>query len=163
MSNSTINNIPTLVQIMAWGRPGDKPLSEPMMIILLTLICVTRAQWGNIYACADILWFDATHPVLRERAPRTWSENNQYLKYDIGHCPKHWHGNFVIFVTGCSGSCYFDNFWNSQCCKFRQNDNISVSVNINTKFHTTVTNKNSLAVHIQFYCKSTKVSSSLLL
>ena len=27
-----INNIPTLVQIMAWRRPGDKPLSEPMMV-----------------------------------------------------------------------------------------------------------------------------------
>ena len=24
------NNIPALVQIMAWHRPGDKPLSEPM-------------------------------------------------------------------------------------------------------------------------------------
>ena len=37
-----INNIPALVQIMAWHRPGDKPLSEPMMIISLTHICVTR-------------------------------------------------------------------------------------------------------------------------
>ena len=27
-----INNIPALVQIMAWCRPGDKPLSEPMMV-----------------------------------------------------------------------------------------------------------------------------------
>ena len=27
-----INNIPSLVQIMAWRRPGDKPLSEPMMV-----------------------------------------------------------------------------------------------------------------------------------
>ena len=27
-----INNIPALVQIMAWRRPGEKPLSEPMMI-----------------------------------------------------------------------------------------------------------------------------------
>ena len=27
-----INNIPALVQIMAWRRPGDKPLSEPMMM-----------------------------------------------------------------------------------------------------------------------------------
>ena len=26
-----INNIPALVQIMAWRRPGDKPLSEPMI------------------------------------------------------------------------------------------------------------------------------------
>ena len=31
-----INNIPALVQIMAWCRPGDKPLSEPMIISLLT-------------------------------------------------------------------------------------------------------------------------------
>ena len=30
---------------MAWRRPGDKPLSEPVMVILLTHICVTRAQW----------------------------------------------------------------------------------------------------------------------
>ena len=27
-----INNIPALVQIMAWRRSGDKPLSEPMFI-----------------------------------------------------------------------------------------------------------------------------------
>ena len=27
-------NIPTLVQIMAWRHPGDKPLSEPMIISL---------------------------------------------------------------------------------------------------------------------------------
>ena len=40
-----INNIPTLVQIMAWRRSGDKPLSEPMMVSLLTHICVTRPQW----------------------------------------------------------------------------------------------------------------------
>ena len=40
-----INNIPALVQIMAWRRPGDKPLSEPMMVCLSTHICVTRPQW----------------------------------------------------------------------------------------------------------------------
>ena len=27
-----INNIPALVEIMAWRRPGNKPLSEPMLI-----------------------------------------------------------------------------------------------------------------------------------
>ena len=42
-----INNIPSLVQIIAWRRPGDKPLSEPIMIILLMHICVTRPQWVN--------------------------------------------------------------------------------------------------------------------
>ena len=40
-----INNIPALVQIMAWRRPGDKPLSEPMIVSLLTHICVTWPQW----------------------------------------------------------------------------------------------------------------------
>ena len=43
-----INNIPTLVQVMAWRRPGDKPLSEPMMVRLPTHICVTRPQWVNM-------------------------------------------------------------------------------------------------------------------
>ena len=43
----SINNIPVLVQIMAWRRPGDKPLSEPMVVSLLTHICVTRPQWVN--------------------------------------------------------------------------------------------------------------------
>ena len=42
---SPINNIPALVQIMAWRRSGDKPLSEPMMVCLPTHICVTRPQW----------------------------------------------------------------------------------------------------------------------
>ena len=40
-----INNIPALVQIMAWRRSGDKPLSEPVVGSLLTHICVTRPQW----------------------------------------------------------------------------------------------------------------------
>ena len=42
-----INNIPALVQTMAWCRPGDKPLSEPMMVTWLTHICVTCPQWVN--------------------------------------------------------------------------------------------------------------------
>ena len=40
-----INNTPSLVQIMAWRWPGDKPLFEPMMVTLMTHICVTRLQW----------------------------------------------------------------------------------------------------------------------
>ena len=38
----TINNNPAFIQIMAWRRSGDKSLSEPMMVNLLTHICVTR-------------------------------------------------------------------------------------------------------------------------
>ena len=35
---------PKFVQIMAWRWPGDKPLSEPLMVILLTHICITWPQ-----------------------------------------------------------------------------------------------------------------------
>ena len=42
-----IKNNPALVQIMAWRRSGDKPLSEPMMVSSLTHICVTRPHWFN--------------------------------------------------------------------------------------------------------------------
>ena len=47
LSRGSINNIPALVQIMAWRRPGAKLLSEPRMVILLTHICVIRPQWIN--------------------------------------------------------------------------------------------------------------------
>ena len=39
----TINIIPA--QAMLWRRPGDKPLSELMMVRLLTHICIARPQW----------------------------------------------------------------------------------------------------------------------
>ena len=42
-----INKIPALVQIMARRRSGDKPLSEPVMVPILTHICVTRSQWAK--------------------------------------------------------------------------------------------------------------------
>ena len=53
-----INNIPPLAQIMAWRRPGDKPLSEPMMVSLLTQICVTRPQWVNISIEINRHWWN---------------------------------------------------------------------------------------------------------
>ena len=45
-----INNIPALVQIMAWHLPGDKPLSEPVMAKLnasLNLIELTNRDELN--------------------------------------------------------------------------------------------------------------------
>ena len=64
------NHIPALVQIMAWSRSGNKPLSEPMMVSLLMHICITRPQWVNgpmhkwvwpftyitIIVCSDCPW-----------------------------------------------------------------------------------------------------------
>ena len=43
-----VNNIPALVQIKAWRRSGEQPLSEPMVVRLPTYICVTRPQWVYI-------------------------------------------------------------------------------------------------------------------
>ena len=47
-----INNIPALVQIMAWRRPGDKPLSQSYVL----RICATHyesyekfARWGCVH------------------------------------------------------------------------------------------------------------------
>ena len=49
-----ISNNPALIQIMAWRRSGDKPLSEPMIVRLLTRICVTRPQRVTFQAAASI-------------------------------------------------------------------------------------------------------------
>ena len=65
-----INNIPAMVQIMAWRRPGAMPLSEPMMVSLPTHICVARPQWvklgqimTSIYGCIWP-WYMITYPWL---------------------------------------------------------------------------------------------------
>ena len=42
-----INDIAALGQMRASRRPGDKPLSEPIMVSLLTQICGTLPQWVN--------------------------------------------------------------------------------------------------------------------
>ena len=41
-----INNIPALVQIMAWRRPGDKPSSEPMMVQFIDAYLPHSASMG---------------------------------------------------------------------------------------------------------------------
>ena len=51
---------------MAWRRPGDKPLSEPIVARSLTHICVTRPQWVKVICwcviivrhCNLHLWYD---------------------------------------------------------------------------------------------------------
>ena len=75
------NNIPALVQIMAWRRPGDKPLSAPMMVRLPTHICVTRPQWVNleIHIFSKIFIFKTCHLYLH-------TGSNIYLgEPSVGH------------------------------------------------------------------------------
>ena len=48
VAKDPIKNMAALVQIMARRRPGDKPLSEPMMVCLLTHICTTQPHFVNV-------------------------------------------------------------------------------------------------------------------
>ena len=45
--DARFNNIREWVQTMAWHRPDETPLYEPMVVSLLTNICVTRPQWDS--------------------------------------------------------------------------------------------------------------------
>ena len=80
-----INNIPAWVRIMAWRRPGDKPLSEPMMAGFPTHICVTRPQWvngapWNIYGNLTALcafWSILSKPSMMIRLPQCLRVNHE--------------------------------------------------------------------------------------
>ena len=75
-----INNIPALVQIMAWRRPGDKPLSEAMMVHLPTHIWVSRPQWVNLgfLICSRYDTEINPHcwPLVGESLTREWILSN---------------------------------------------------------------------------------------
>ena len=73
-----INNIPALVQIMAWHRSGDKPLSEPMMVSLLTHICVTRPQW---VICVTACWDHTT--AHWKKCQRHHDCNNVIIRWKV--------------------------------------------------------------------------------
>ena len=63
-----VDNTPALVQITAWHLLGAKPLSEPIMVLLMH-ICIVRPQWINcalprltvplnyLYLCSKINWW----------------------------------------------------------------------------------------------------------
>ena len=56
------NNVPSLVQIMAWRRSGDEPLSEPRMVNVLTHICVSLPQ---LVKSLQVIWRSGTGGVYR--------------------------------------------------------------------------------------------------
>ena len=89
-----MNNIPALVQIMAWCRSGDKPLSEPMIVSLLTHICVNRPQWVNIFGPNVI----NGQPVYRRVVGDSDTCRLRYQKRYLGH------GNIYILLlpVGCN-------------------------------------------------------------
>ena len=68
VANVWINNIPPLVQIMAWHQPGAKTLAEPMMVTLLMHICITLPQCVNTMFAED---WESEAEILKYSGPST--------------------------------------------------------------------------------------------
>ena len=75
-----INNIPALVQIMAWRRSGDKPLSEPMLVSSLMHICVTRPQW--VIAQQIFVWYGVSFKSMKSELGFQWLKSLQCCIWD---------------------------------------------------------------------------------
>ena len=91
-----INNNPVLVQIMAWRRLGDKPLSEPIMVNLLTHICVTWPQWVKLNHSLTFLPSTAQHPCVII----TWMDDSIWIicKYNQRDTKFEW-PFLIVFIT----------------------------------------------------------------
>ena len=95
--NGPINNIPALVQIMAWRRPGDKPLSEPMMVYLPMHICVTGLQWvnrnGRVWGLEKTSWTSDQGTAYMRNKWTTW------YRHVVNTYPVNMHVNVCVYVT----------------------------------------------------------------
>ena len=74
-----VNNIPPLVPIMAWCRPGEKPLFKPIMVKLQMHISATRPQWVKAwqYQC------DKPHKTKSITSSQSQSPELNILEIDI--------------------------------------------------------------------------------
>ena len=53
--NCLIDNKPVLIQVMAWRRTGDKPLSEPWLAEFTdACVYVARTPWTNTHRLGKI-------------------------------------------------------------------------------------------------------------
>ena len=114
------------------GLSPGRPLSEPMLeSVNLTLM--NKHRWNFNRESFIFIQENALEAVVYEMAailsrPQcvnmiSWSITST-LKRKCRHFDE-------IFITGCTGSCHFDDFQCSQWWKFHQNEDISVSVEFN--------------------------------
>ena len=93
-----INNIPALVQIMAWCQPGNKPLSEPMMVSLMMLIYGSLGlnelthwpQW-SVVIISKVLFSNSCYwTIITTAVSQEISRGNSTLhrKYPSNESPK---------------------------------------------------------------------------
>ena len=91
-NNMAFRNHVALVKIMAWLRPGDKPLSEQVKFSLPTHICVTRPQLiscNNLYGhFASFKWSTSFQmgPETLFIVQLQYQLNNASLVYKVCIC-----------------------------------------------------------------------------
>ena len=92
---------------MAWRRPGDKPLSEPMMVSLPTHICVTWPQWViNAYVSLSLNKSNICMACLHVLSGTFFNTITHILEAWARFYSYHYYGNFVlIFMRGLM--CFF--------------------------------------------------------
>ena len=123
VAEGPINNIPALVQIIDWRRPGDKPLSEPMVLFVPTHICVTRPQWvkynwsiltmgGNVFSVGTIII--AIEIVTMATLFPVCDKSSTSLRRNCCRFGG-------VFVAGCTGNCHAGNFHCGRLRKLRRN------------------------------------------
>ena len=95
ITKGPINNIPAFVQIMAWRRPGNKPLSEPMMFILLTHICAT--QPNDKMTIEQIKCIPQAGTLYKWSTLKMWSFNNVIMDLSVS--------GLLCHSTVCSAAC----------------------------------------------------------
>ena len=94
VSIGPISNISALVHVMAWRRPGDKPLSEPMMVGLPKHMCVTRPQWVKRTSSSHSLVRSVEPGIIKRPKKIGICNNHAERKY-----PKNIHGYIDYLVT----------------------------------------------------------------
>ena len=71
-----MNNIPALGQIITWRRPGDRPLSEPM-VSLLTHICINELMHWGLNKMAAILQTTFSNVFSWMKIFQIWFKSHQ--------------------------------------------------------------------------------------
>ena len=112
---SPINNIPALVQMMAWHRSGDKPLSKPISVYWRIYAPFGLNELSNYHPSHvgwHFRWTQSAFPGLSIHYEWWYQKSHGWVK-NISLKPESYHdANF--FITGGTGGCQYDNLQSHQ-------------------------------------------------
>ena len=85
IDKGSISNISALVQIMAWWRLGDKPLSKQMLACSPTHICVFRPQLVKFVNYEALSLLEVQHTCTCVLVPQYQFNEFQRQKKSMGN------------------------------------------------------------------------------